>query len=109
MLRGIPFEEKKRQIVELARALIDGRIHAIEGSQRLCGLFHELDDPACRELHKPFIAIASETDHLPLGEFRGFCAPEFLRKADSEIEEYLAVKGPSIVEACRRVVTALAS
>jgi hypothetical protein len=34
-----------------------------------------------------FVAIASETDHLPVGEVRKQYSPDALRKADAEIAE----------------------
>jgi hypothetical protein len=106
MLRGVPREAKEREIVAVATAMIGGEINLIEGCRQINGLMHEIDDPACWDLHRPFIAVDSETDHLPFGELRKLWHPDFLPQADEEAEKYLASRRPMIIEACQRIIQA---
>jgi len=106
MLRGVPRETKEREIVAVATAMIGGEINLIEGCREINGLLHEIDDPAHRDLHRPFIGVDSETDHLPFGELRKLWHPDFLPQVDEEVERYLTSRRSMIIEACQRIIQA---
>jgi hypothetical protein len=76
-------QKSREAIVETAQSMLDGRAGYIEGSRRICGL---LDAARLEWLEPPFVmfvAIDSETDHVPVGKVR----------ARKEIAESVSVAG----------------
>ena len=71
-------------MVKIASAIIAGDIGIIEGARELALLGHEIADDFDSDF-MPFVAIDSETDHLPVGKVRKFWSPEALRDKDKEI------------------------
>ncbi len=51
-----------------------------------------------------FVAVASETDHWPLEHARLNCAPDYLKRVDQEIEDYLSEMRPQIERVCAEVL-----
>ena len=73
------------QMVDAARAMLDGRHSFIEGAQKICSLAHQIG--LDRDLGLiAFIAVDSETDALPLGEVRKLWQAEALAKLQPEID-----------------------
>lgn len=94
------------EIVAVAETMLRGEMHLIEGCRKICNLRHKMNNLNDSEfLH--FQGIDSETDHFPLGEFRNKCALEFLRRADAEMEQYLARTHDDILNACCEVIRVL--
>lgn len=76
-------EDIGARLASLANDLIDGRLGVVEATRRLCafqGLEQQLDARI-----DVFIAIASETDALPVGEERALWRQDALARSDNEI------------------------
>ena len=99
----------KWQARELALDIVDGRIGLIEGSVRLARSRWEIEPaaPDLRHLFTPFVAVSSETDHLPLADDRAHWNADALRAKDDEARSYEESARPAIVVACRALAAAL--
>ena len=88
--------------MEVAKAVLDGRISTLEAVRELFPLAHTdaIADEAYRRL---IIGIQSETDHLPVGEVRRLWAPEALREKDIEIASAEAWWKADFLQACKRI------
>jgi hypothetical protein len=92
-----------QQARDLARAIADGQIGLVEGSWKIRGLaFAGADvDDEMRALFMPFVAVTSETDHLPVGEERANWDTDVLREKDQEIRAYDEACRAQMVPHCR--------
>lgn len=93
------------EVVSAAEALEIGEINFVEGVRRIAGLralVSQLD-------HDPdfmlFVAIDSESDHLPGVEQREHCAPEWLDQCDREARELETFWIAQVRTACAALVT----
>ncbi|HMA13969.1 MAG: DUF2489 domain-containing protein [Bacteroidota bacterium] len=77
-------QEAIEEILEICRGLLDDSIPVVEGCRRLTSLRHQVDTDRC-DAFDTFIAVDSETDHLPFGEVRAQCSSEWLETADAQI------------------------
>jgi hypothetical protein len=92
-----------QQARDLALAIAEGQIGLVEGSWKIRDLAFagpEVDDEM-RALFMPFVAVTSETDHLPIGEERANWDPGVLREKDQEIREYNEAHRAQMVPHCR--------
>ena len=76
----------RRQVMETARAMLDGKLSFIEGARRISGLRWDLDVPEFDPDIIAFVAIDSETDTLPFGEVREYWQPAALAALQPEID-----------------------
>jgi len=92
-----------QQARDVARAIADGQIGLVEGSWRIRDLaFAGADvDDEMRALFMPFVAVTSETDHLPIGEERANWDPDVLREKDQEIRAYDEACRTQMVPRCQ--------
>lgn len=74
------------EAIALCRGLLDNSVPLIAGCRRPRELRHKIGFSE-DDVFDPFIAVDCETDHLPLGEVRRHCSPEWLEKADAEIAD----------------------
>jgi len=95
---------KRSEVADTARLLRDGRINVVEGAWRLSALQHDVSRKDFDDDFLLFIAIASETDHLPVGEVRTRYSPDALRKADKEIEEVEKLYRAQVEAACEKLI-----
>jgi len=96
---------KKAELAAIASAMLEGRVHLIEGVRKITELRHEVgcaDD----EIFMPIRAIESETDHFPAGAQRSRCSKEYLARADAEVHRYLEDAKSDIFAACREILRA---
>ncbi len=96
-------EKKRSELVAVATAMIEGRMHLIEGARRICALRHAVGQPE-NEVFMPIRAIESETDHFPLGEMRARCANDYLQRMDDEMNRYLDSARQDILSACKEII-----
>ncbi len=97
------YESNRSKIVEVANAMLDGRMNLIEGVRSICALRHAID-LADNEVFMPIRAIESETDHFPLGEMRAHCSTDYLQRMDEEMRQYLDDASHDILAACSKIV-----
>lgn len=93
-----------KAVVDTARGLADGTVPFVEGVRQLAALRFE----ASRLDHDPdftlFVAIASESDHLPPHELRSQCASAWLEQRDREARELEVLHRQQVRAACARLV-----
>ena len=78
-------EAWKARLIEALVALREDRVQFIEGVRKVLAIANEP-----KERHKDFdlfVAIESETDHLPPERARPQCTDEWLAQCDREAEE----------------------
>ena len=95
--------ERRAELVAVAQAMLDGRLHLIEGARKICALRFAVGEPD-NEVFMPIRSTESETDHFPLGEMRSRCAIEYLERTDREMDRYLAKAKLDILAACEGIV-----
>jgi hypothetical protein len=98
---------KRAEVVRFARALLKGEIGVIEGSRELRSLQFEVSDDDFDPDFMLFVAIDSETDHLPVGSVRANWTTEALKGKDLEIkkaEGFYRNQIAEIVEACKKLI-----
>ena len=76
----------------------------VEGAWRLSALRLEVSRGDFDNDFMVFVAIASETDHLPVGEVRKKYSPEALRRADKAIEEVEKLYRAQVEAACEKLI-----
>jgi hypothetical protein len=94
---------KRRELVALAKAMLEDESNLIGGIRQICSLRFAIEDPE-NEVFMPLRGIDSETDHFPLGSSRSNHSEDFLRRADLELEKYLSEARGDILRACREIV-----
>lgn len=94
----------RAEIASSALALSQGSVPLLEGVRKLASLSfggeNRNDDPD----FTLFVAINSETDHLPSESTRSLCAAAWLNQCDRELAEVERVYGSSVKAACERLV-----
>lgn len=99
------WEEKARaKLVELCEAMLSGQLSYLEGAVKVCQLQHQIRVPDFDPDIMAFIAIRSETDHLPLEQVRHHWSAETLQKLAPEFERTEQWAAPFASEACRHLV-----
>lgn len=97
-------EAQKRRACEVAAGMLDGSIDYLEGSIELSSLRFQVEVPEDDSDFIKFVAIASETDHLPIGKVRRHWSDEALQRHEPEIQETREwAKEISLVQ-CRSLV-----
>lgn len=92
---------KKREVVDLARRMIEGSVGVIEGSRKLASIRHDLEFLGSFDDFNAFVAVDSETDHLPVApSVRGQWSENALTRADVEIDKYERAFRPDVQQAC---------
>ena len=96
-------EKKREELVSVAQAMIDGKINLVEGCHLLYAL-RNIVEASDDEIFSEIVLVESDTDHLPLLQAREHCDPDYLRRVDQEIEDYLRDTAPDIIRACRGLI-----
>ena len=91
------------KVVAICEAMLREEIGVIAGSRRLTGLGFELFDDHDEDFLM-FVAIDSETDHLPVDLERQNWNIEALERKDKEIENYEASAKTDALETCRKLI-----
>jgi hypothetical protein len=96
--------EFEDRVVQIARAVLSGQLTAIEASWLLCPIVHQAPGMVTEADYKLIIAVASETDHLPIGRLRELWHLDYLGEKDHEIAGCEALWGEQIRAACERIL-----
>jgi hypothetical protein len=94
----------EREIVNIARRLLDGEYPLFEACHRIAALRWRLpnpDDP----LFDTFVAIACETEDLPLGDQRQYWDSPALKRKDDEAAAYAKKVRSAAEEAAEKTVS----
>jgi Protein of unknown function (DUF2489) len=73
-----------RSVTTACRGYLAGTLGLIEASRLLVSCAHRLREDSNSEFSF-FVAVESETDHLPVGEYRNQWAADSLKAKDKEI------------------------
>lgn len=92
------------KIVAVCELLLKEKLGVIAGSRELVALGSELFDKHDEDF-LPFVAIDSETDHLPVDSERRNWSDEALKRKDEEISEYEAAAKQNVFTACRILIS----
>ena len=92
-----------RKIVAAAQSILSGEIGIIAGARRLSGLGDKVGSDRDPDFTF-FVALDSESDHLPIGEVRQRWNPEALRAKDAEVAKFEAFYREKAFEICRRLI-----
>ena len=95
---------KYSEIVDTAKMARDGKMNIVEGVWRLCALQNDVSRRNFDDNCVLFVAIASETDHIPVGTVREEYSRAALEKGDNEIEEVDKDYRSQVVSACEKLI-----
>ncbi|RSZ24078.1 DUF2489 domain-containing protein [Variovorax beijingensis] len=95
---------RAKAVVDTARGLADGTVLFVEGVRQLAALRFEVSRLDHDRDFTLFVAIASESDHLPPHELRSQCASAWLEQCDREARELEVLHRQQVRAACARLV-----
>jgi len=98
-------QEGRRAIVSAAQCMLAGKVPFLEGVQTLAALRFVASKDGLDPDFMLFVAILSQTDHLPLRHTRQYCAPEWLQKCDAEEQSVQAFYSADVHQQCQKLVT----
>ena len=103
----LPDQIKKEsigKIVSFAYKMLRDEINLVEGSREINRLRFNTDSPG-DDVFNTFVLTVSDTDDIPLGEnVRKNFGPDYLKKADEKLKEYLDLMKPGILKGCKELV-----
>ena len=98
-------QEVRTALTSIAADFLEGRISALEAAVALAP-FEEDVSPELRRHLTDMVAIASETDAIPLGPRRELWHPD-VRREDEKHDSAQAWAEPMVRETCRTLASAL--
>jgi hypothetical protein len=97
--------DARRELVELAKSMLLGELPFIEGATRVWSLSTRVGGVADGDTDiDAFVAIASETDHLPLQAQRHLWSPHALEALESEITQVQQWASGFATQACKNLI-----
>jgi hypothetical protein len=99
-------EVARWEIITTARQMLSGEVDLVEGCRAILKYRNQLVDPM-DSLFLTLEGVESETDDFPTGRAREAWDPEALHGKDQEKEEYLRRARAALLEACKRIISAL--
>ena len=97
-------QKQRNRAVAVARGMLDGSIHYLEGAVELSSLRFEIELPENDYDFLAFTAVASEIDHLPLGTARQYWSQEALNKHELEIEQSIKWAKEFSLSNCKSII-----
>lgn len=94
----------RARLVEIAQAILDGRVGVIAGARTMMRYRLDVDPEQDDQDLLGMTGIESQTDHLPLGDVRKYWDPEALREKDAELAQCEAFFREHAVACCRAIV-----
>ena len=95
----------KANLVAVAKELDAGRIHFIDGIRRILSLKWSVSQLEHDADFSTFVAVDSESDHLPGAEQRHLCSQAWLKECDLQTARLEAFWGREARVACVALVT----
>ena len=94
---------RRRELLDIAEAILRGDIGVILGSRRMQAFRFDLGDEFDADF-MTFVAVDSETDHLPVDDERRNWSDDALTRKDAEISEAEDFHRQEVFRACRQVI-----
>jgi len=98
------FETLRSALVATATAVVEGKVGIVLGCRRLYSLKHSMQLDDFDEDFQIFLAVDSQTDHLPVDEERRNWGLDALRRKDIEIAEAEGFFRSEVVAACQKLL-----
>jgi ribosome recycling factor len=98
-------EEQRREMVRVARGIIDGSVGIVAGARQLLALRFPSQPREKDEDMLVFCRINSETGELPIGDVRRHWNPDILKVKDEELENYEARFREQAIQAAKNLIT----
>ncbi len=92
-----------KQLAEIARSVLDGRIAIVEAVREMCALRYLTGQPD-DEFFLPIRAIESDTERFPVGAVRERYDAAYLQQLDDELQAYLADVREEFVLLCKKIM-----
>lgn len=105
MTRKQYITKQRKKVAFLVSQVLVGKLSILEASRELSKLVYEIDVDERDEDFLIFIAIDSETEHLPIGEVRKMWSKEALWKKESEITNSEKWAREIGLKACRNLLS----
>lgn len=100
--------DARSEVVAVAKAMLAGELSYAEGAYQICRLRSRVGGIGGRdEDFDVFVAIESETDHLPLQAQKHLWSEEALRELEPEAERTQKWAASFAERACQRLITRL--
>ena len=97
--------EARKSLVGTVRSMLSGGLPYVEGAVQVLRLKSQVGGVGDHDKDfNTFVAIASETDHLPLEAQRHLWAPEALARLEPELENTQKWAASFAPEACAKLV-----
>jgi hypothetical protein len=101
-------ERKKCEAIDVATRVVNGKVGILAASRVLSRLGHDLvPDTRIDPDFVVFIALDSQTDHLPLEDQRHNWAPAAFAQKQLEVARWEEHSREQVVEACRSIIDRL--
>jgi hypothetical protein len=95
----------RHRLVAVAQAMLEGKLPFIEGAVQVIAIRSQLSGLTDRDPDfDVFVAIRSETDHLPLEEQRSLWLPEALDRLEAELKQSEEWASSFAPQACRNLI-----
>ncbi len=100
--------KEKNELINTLNMIISEKINMLEGVRNIVHLRHNADLKD-KEIFDYFIAIDSETDHIPLGKAREHWNKDALKNIDAELDEYIKGSIKDTKKACMELLELISS
>lgn len=92
------------EAIRVAESILSEKTGIIEGARILAAISYKLDFIEPNTDFLVFVAISSETDHLPVGKERELWAKSALQQKDDEIKQVEDFHKETVFSACRALI-----
>ena len=97
-------EKKRRRAAFVARGMLDGSIHYLEGAIELSSLRLGVGLPEDDKDFMAFVVVSSETDNLPIGAPRQHWSQEALDRHEPKIQQSIKWAKEFSLSKCKSIV-----
>lgn len=97
-------QQVRRDVVNAAKELEAGQVDFIDGIRRLSSMRHLVSQTEHDPDFALFVAIDSETDHLPGTPQRSSCSAAWLEQCDREIRQAETLYSAQVRHGCTSLI-----
>jgi len=96
----------RQEIHAVAQAILAGTTHPIDGIRLLSSLRYKIGQEDS-EVFYLIVALDSDSDTFPRGDFRDECSPAYLVRKDKEMDEFVSLYLNDLHKACREILDSI--
>jgi len=97
-------EKQRKRAASVARGMLDGSIHYLEGAIELSSLRLMVGLPEDDKDFMAFVLVSSETDHLPIGAPRLHWSQEALDRLEPEVQQSIKWAKEITLAECKSIM-----